>query len=118
LALRFPHAEEKRLPASVEVELGKLAREMESALRTQLNEEAELLDPILGSDSGAQTRVDPDWHKRADSLFRQATLKERTVSRLFAVTRLAGSEEPSETSADAEVAQLRSYLHDMIASIP
>jgi hypothetical protein len=114
LAQHFRFADEKFLAADVRFELDNLAREMESALRTQLNEEAVLLTPILGNELRAEPTTDPDWHNRADTLFRLASLKQRVVSRLFAVT---GHAALVEASADAEVAQLRICIQDMRASI-
>jgi hypothetical protein len=115
LAQRFPLVDEKRLPASVRAELGHLTREIETALKTQLNDEADLLAPILGNEPGEEREADPDWHNRADTLFRLASLKEQIVSRLFAVTEDAAS---MEMSADEEEARLRKCLQDMTASIP
>jgi hypothetical protein len=115
LARRFSLSEEQRLPASLRMELGNLSHEMESALRKQLIDESDLLVPALGNEAQLEPEVDPDWHTRADTLFRLAVLKEKTVSRLFAVT----SHAPSiETSVDAEVSQLRKCTREMIAFIP
>ncbi|HEY1948311.1 MAG TPA: hypothetical protein VGG97_14980 [Bryobacteraceae bacterium] len=115
LARRFSLPEEQRLPASLRVELGSLTHEIESALRKQLNDEAALLTPVLGNEPPQEPKVDQDWHARADTLFRLAALKEKSVSRLFAVT---GHAPALETPVDVEVSQLRKYIQDMTASIP
>jgi hypothetical protein len=115
LARRFSLSEEQRLPASLRVELGSLTHEIESALRKQLEDEEALLTPILGNEPRQEPKGDQDWHARADTLFRLAAQKEKSVSSLFAVTGHAPS---LETPANAEVSQLKTFIQEMTAIIP
>jgi hypothetical protein len=115
LAERFRYPGEKLLAPDARIELNDLAREIETALKAQLNHEVELLAPFLGETSRPDPALDTDWQARARALFQLASQKRRALSILFAVTSRAPSE---KTSIEVELGHLKQCLQDMRTSIP
>jgi hypothetical protein len=111
LAKRYPAAVEDALPVQARADLEDLARQIEHALKTQLQEENAALTPVLGPVAGKATDVPDRWQMRAGTLFQLASLQEKVVSPLFATTE---ADSPEADTPEANRQQLQTVLQQML----
>jgi hypothetical protein len=87
LAKRYSPAEMDAAPSSVSSKVAALVEQVDRAIVERLHAEDRMLSPVLGErSSGTSSEAGGPWQDRAQRVFRLASMHEKLLSRLFAVT--------------------------------